>query len=265
MQRFSFFSLPNTPFVKVLTVYIASLLLLSACHVSAPVVKTEFSQYVFSNQEWASIDSSIYRFILPYKTRVDSEMQEVIGYSSVALTGGQPESLLGNYVADLAMEEATLAYLPADGKSIDFCFLNNGGLRNTLPAGAITRQNVFELMPFENELVVLTLDGPLVQKILHWIAVKGGEPVSGLRMKIRGGIPGEVYIKGMPLDSTRTYKAVTSSYLANGGSNLYFLDKNVMREYPGLKIRDAVMKHTLSLYAQGQSINPWLDERIQYE
>jgi 2',3'-cyclic-nucleotide 2'-phosphodiesterase (5'-nucleotidase family) len=129
----------------------------------------------------------------------------------------------------------------------------------------VTRQNVFELMPFENELVVLTLPGPVVQQVLHWIAVKGGEPVSGLQMKIRGGLPEDVRIGGRPFDPARTYKVVTSSYLANGGSDLHFLDASLPREYAGLKIRDAVIRHIGELYNQKRSIDPRLDARIQYE
>ena len=46
---------------------------------------------------------------------------------------------------------------PSNNHHIDFCLLNNGGLRTSLPQGNITRRKIFELMPFENELVVVTI------------------------------------------------------------------------------------------------------------
>ena len=58
-----------------------------------------------------------------------------------------PESLLGNFVTDLCLRQYS--------NIADICVMNNGGLRSNLTKGEITRGDIYTLMPFENELVIL--------------------------------------------------------------------------------------------------------------
>ncbi|MBL4593959.1 MAG: 5'-nucleotidase C-terminal domain-containing protein, partial [Flavobacteriales bacterium] len=97
--------------------------------------------------------------IQPYKIKLDAEMNEALVISSEEFPkeSGKSETKLGNLVADLSLEIANNLYKPLDGDSIDFCLLNFGGLRTSLPKGEITRGKIFELMPFENELIVVTI------------------------------------------------------------------------------------------------------------
>ncbi len=237
----------------------------AGCASQPQLVKIEKSQYVFNRNEFASADSSFLNFIYPYKVKLDKEMYVVIGKTSQPLTKGQPESLLGNFVADLSMREVEKKYQPDDGKKIDFCFLNNGGLRSELPGGEITQRNAFEVMPFENEYVILTLSGNQVMEICNWIAGKGGVPVAGLRMKINGGTPENILIRNQSFDINKNYIVITSDYLANGGDNLFFLNDALKREYAGLKIRDAIIAYSSALLNKGEMIDPKLDKRISIE
>ena len=43
------------------------------------------------------------------------------------------------------------------GKNIDIVLLNNGGIRSIISKGNISEKTAFELMPFENSIVVLEL------------------------------------------------------------------------------------------------------------
>lgn len=237
---------------------------LFSCTAPARIDHVEKHQYTFSSKDFASVDSTLWQNIIPYKSKLDDQMNVVIGITAQALTKDQPEGLLGNFVADLVMEQTPLNYYPADNSKPDFCFLNNGGLRASLPAGEITMRNVFEVMPFENELVVLTLNGTQINELLKFIVRKGGIPVSGLRMKIKEMKATEVLINNVPFDSNRTYQVVTSDYLANGGDNLLFLTE-AKKEYAGLKIRDAIIEHCQKLNEQGKVIDPKLDQRISNE
>ena len=211
------------------------------------------------------MDSSILQSVLPYKTKLDAEVNILIGKSVQAISKNQPEGLLGNFAADLSLEESKKHYYPEDNKNIDFCFLNNGGLRAALPAGEITKRNIFEVMPFENELIVLSLTGSDVKQLLNYIVSKNGIPIGGLRMKIKNKEAVEVMINNSPFDSTKIYKVVTSDYLANGGDNLFFLAQAKKREYINLKIRDAMIEHIQQLTKDGKLIDPKLDGRITIE
>lgn len=68
---------------------------------------------------------------------------------------GGPESLLSNLVADVLKGAATQVL----GKPADMGLMNMGGLRNILSEGEITCGNIYEILPFENSLCVVTLKG----------------------------------------------------------------------------------------------------------
>ena len=81
--------------------------------------------------------------VTPYKSKMDSIMNEVLGTSDQALLKGLPEATLGDFVADAVLKKTNDAYIPSDNIKADICLLNNGGLRSQLPKGKITLGNVF--------------------------------------------------------------------------------------------------------------------------
>ena len=116
-------------------------------------------------------DKHIVSIIKPYKIGIDSVMDEELCFSSVEMTKSNPQSLLGNFVTDLCLEMYdTIA---------DICIMNNGGLRSSLPSGKITRGDIYKLMPFDNELVILELDPEEIYELSGYIISRGGEPFSG--------------------------------------------------------------------------------------
>ena len=53
----------------------------------------------------ATPDSLITSIINPYKIGIDSVMNEVLCISEIEMTKGNPESVLGNFVTDLILEQ----------------------------------------------------------------------------------------------------------------------------------------------------------------
>lgn len=240
-------------------------LALVACKETGYLSKVETSEYILSDSSSIREDSMIAAKIRPYSEKMQADLDVVLANSAQAMEKGIPESLLGNFVADLCFERAQREYQPRDGHKIDFAFLNNGGLRRSLPAGKITKRDVFELMPFENELVILTLSGGIVNKLLNFMASKGGAPVSGLRFTIKENTAFNAMIGNVAFDTTKSFKVLTSDYLANGGDNFSFLSEALHRENTSIKIRDAIIQH---LYIQGKTeeiVQVNLDGRIKNE
>ncbi len=237
---------------------VVPILLLFACHPSVNLVSSNRGNYLMDSQQ--PVDSSIIRLYLPYKQKVDETMNAVIGHSAQELNknGDTPETLLGNFFADAVFTEARR--LDAD---ID-CALpsTNGGLRNPIPKGNIQLSNVFELMPFENELLVLTLNGAAMEQMLTFIAESGGQPIAGLRMHIKEGKAVDVFIQGKPFDKGKTYRVLTSDYLASGGDNTLGFKNPVEKKPLNLKVRDALIQYIKGQTAIGNDINAKLDERI---
>lgn len=244
----------------VLGLLFGSLFLLS-CSSGYQVVRSERSGYAINSGLPA--DSAVIRAYLPYKKRMDETMNSVIGYSSVPLTktaiGG--ESVLGNFFSDAALSQARKIQ-----PDIDFAMPStNGGLRNDLPEGAITLANVFELMPFENELIVYELDGQAVQNLLNYIARTGGQPVSGITLQIKSGKPSQVLIGGRPFDPARHYQVLTSDYIAGGGDGVTSFQAPVRRQITGLKIRDALVQFIKEKQAGHEKIYAHTDNRISHD
>ena len=244
---------------------IALLPLLSAgCTTKSHITKIETTSYRLADSSNSDIDSSTYYKILPYKKSLDADMSAVLAFSEQAMEKGYPEGLLGDFVSDACLEVAKKSYYPTDEKPIDFIFLNNGGLRNSLPKGNITKGNIFELMPFENELVVLKINGTLVKKIFNFIAAKDGAPVAGVKFGIKDKQAVNIEINNQPFDSARTYKTVTSDYLAGGGDQYFFLAEVKERESLNLKVRDAIIQYLKQKSAANEHLIVKADQRISY-
>ncbi len=241
------------------------LLIFLSCSETKQFSKIETSGYILSDTSSFPEDSLIADKIRPFSEKMEADLGMTLAQSAQVMEKGIPESLLGNFVSDLCFQRVLREYQPKDGHTADFAFFNNGGLRKSLPKGNISKRDVYELMPFENELVILTLDGGIVKKLVNFMASKGGSPVSGLRFVIRDKEAFNITIGSLPFDSTKTYKVVTSDYLANGGDNFSFLSGALNRESTSLKVRDAIIQH---LYIQGKTeeiVHVNLDGRIRNE
>ncbi len=208
-----------------------------------------------------TIDSSIYKAITPYKTAHDEKMTLVIAETEEALVKGDVESTLGNFFCDAVIAETKLL-LGKDSNLLSVAVFNKGGLRNSLPKGNITVGNIFELMPFDNELVLLKLSGEQFNDMLNKIAEKGGIPVGGLKMVLKQNKPTDVFINKIPFDINKEYWVVTSDYLANGGDNYSFFKNAIERKALNILLRDVIINYCNNCTKHKQKIKSTLDGRI---
>ncbi|HTM97729.1 MAG TPA: 5'-nucleotidase [Pedobacter sp.] len=241
-----------------LSIFIFAATLLSACGTQYAITKSNREEYSINDK--ISVDSSIVKAYLPYKLKLDQEMNKVIGNTEVLLTKTSelPESVLGNFFADAVFDQAKKIE-----PNIDFVFpTTKGGLRNDIPKGPITVSGIFELMPFENQLVLFKLKGSDVLKVLKFIASANGQPVAGLRMKITDKNPENIYINGKPFDVEQTYLVLTSDYIGNGGDDSNGFGNPISRKNIGLLVRDALLKEVAEIELAGKKINAKIDGRI---
>jgi 2',3'-cyclic-nucleotide 2'-phosphodiesterase (5'-nucleotidase family) len=230
---------------------------LTACQVKYTAQKPAITFQEVKKEDENKSYQKAEKLIEPYRTPIDSLMKEAVAYTDNEATKSRPEGTLGNLIADITREIAA----NMSKKNIDACFLNNGGLRIELPKGTITRSMVFELLPFDNDLVVVKFRGNQLREILNQIAQKKGEPVSGIRMKINQEIAEEITINGKALQNDSTYYVVSSDYLLNNGDN-FQIPTPIERIDLNIKLRDAVFKHFLELKKQQIILSPKLDGRI---
>ena len=170
-------------------------------------------------------------------------------------------------MADLSLEVAQQMY--AD--SIDFCLLNFGGLRTSLPKGEITRGKIFELMPFENELVVVTIDSISFKYLTHYIFEVGGQPISkGITMvdyidMMRHVKEYQILINEKKYREKKEFKILTSDYLAKGGDNMSFFNNPIKYEKVGIKLRDAIIQYCKEQHQQDKQLKGVIDNRIVFQ
>jgi len=232
--------------------------LTSCSHKTWTIVKeSSISIPIDSNTEDLA-DKNYKVFLQPFKDKVDAQMNEVIGQATETMKGHAPESLLSNFSADVYRQAAS-GFL---GKDVDISVVNLGSLRTEVPAGNITIRKVFELMPFENELVILWLRGDKLQDLLQFFASVGGEGVSGLQMEIQKGKAVNISIGGQVLDTKKLYSIATNDYLAGGNDKMVQLAMYEKRVNTGIKIRDILLDYIKGETKKGNMIQSKLDGRI---
>lgn len=231
--------------------YTLLLVILGACTANLKVSDTSASHY---DLKTFKSDSASQTVILPYKDKLDKEMKKVIAYSDSALTREGFESSLGNFVCR-SVEEYINIHYPA---TADQCviIMNRGGLRNNLPQGPITKGNIFELMPFDNEIVILTING---QKLMECIqSMFDAKKIFGyhLLMNVKDKTPQDIIVYNVPFDVNKNYTVVTTDYLAMGGDNCSFFIKPLSYTNTGEKLRDAIITYCDSLTKNNRTIKP---------
>jgi len=190
-------------------------------------------------------DSAVLAIIAPYQNAIEAEMNEVLSFTKTELNKNGTESTLGNFVTDLCLNY-TNAHM---------CVMNNGGLRTTINKGEITRGDIYKVMPFENELVVLELNKTDFIGLLKHITNMGGEPFSGINISMTN--KGKLIDYSVPVNFNKEEKVsiITSDYLAN---KLWFF-KDKKQQKVGIKLRDAIIDYC----SKTDTIAVSLDGRIQ--
>lgn len=196
-------------------------------------------------------DSVLQELVEPYKAVLDKEMDEVIGTLGASLETGRPEGSLGNWFADVLVDQASI-YL---NEKVDLGVMNSGGIRiPSLEKGKVKRRKIFELMPFENGLTVLYLKGKDLERFIQFTAYRGGWPVSkSLQYKLEGGKAKQILLHDKVIQEDQIYSIAISDYIANGGDSSGL--KIVERKETGKSIRDAIFD-----YFEDRK-----DEEIHYE
>lgn len=241
---------------SVLNICFIASLFLGACSRQLHVNKTEKQLYPITAE--LKPDSIMEAFMSPYRQKLDSVMNDVVAVSTKEISKDRPEGLLNNFFAD-AMYQSGKDW----GLKFDFAYTNYGGLRVPLPKGNIYRYKIFELMPFENAVTLVTFNGEDTQAFFDFIAAGGGDPISGAGFVIDGKKAVDIRINGEPFDSTKNYTVLTSDYMANGGDGGAIFNKGIGRINSTYKLRDALFLFLDKQQKAGEKLNPMNDGRIK--
>ena len=211
-------------------------------------------------------DADVEKMIAPYSEKV-SELSKVIGRLEGGLNKtGAGGGTLGNFVTD-----GMRAVARKSGKPVTLAIMNLGGLRkNEISAGELRASDIFELLPFENALVVVEVTGAQLAKLLEIVP---RDAQSGARIHFKWNersrpefLSGKLVDengKDLGIDRQKIYTVVTIDYLLQRGGGAYAILQEAKSQTPlNITIRDAIMDYVKSETAAGRPIRGVKDDRF---
>lgn len=232
-------------FFKLFVIFITHSLIISCAKPNYQLTTIEGKRIPIS--EKLSQTTEIENYINPYREHIDADLSSVLAYSPETLdkSGSTWQSPLGNLLADVTLKAGNKVFQLREKKSVDICLLNSGGIRSILPKGNVTARTAFEIMPFENSLVVITLKGEQIQELVdYFIATKKAHPIAGITFTIqKNNSSKNIVIQGKPLDLAAIYNVATNDYLANGGDNMNFFKKGIQKYDLEYKLRNILIDY----------------------
>ena len=217
------------------------------------------------------IDSTIYKsqpiedFIAPFSKRIDEVLDSTLAYAPKTITkeDGEFNTTAGNLMADVVRLQANPIFKSRTGKDIDLVLLNHGGIRSIISAGKVNARNAFEIMPFENTIVVAEIKGTDVAEMVAFLAQAGrAHPISGMQIVLdKNRNIRKALVNGEPISPERTYYVATSDYLVSGGDHMGFFKNNTSVTDTDYLIRNAMIDY----FKKVDTLAPAIDDRFYME
>jgi 2',3'-cyclic-nucleotide 2'-phosphodiesterase (5'-nucleotidase family) len=164
-----------------------------------------------ANQVWlqqskAPADRAVKAEIERWKAMLDKDYSTVIGYTAAGLK--RPHAVY-NFITD--------CWLAGDPEA-DVALSNDGGFRQDIAPGPITKSTIVGVMPFSNALVRVKLTGA---QLLAYLP-RGGGFIGMAGLQYKGG---QYLLKsGKPLDPAATYRVLMNDYMYNSNNALKAAD-----------------------------------------
>ncbi|CAM3488397.1 5'-nucleotidase C-terminal domain-containing protein [Zobellia roscoffensis] len=205
---------------------------------------------------------SIETFVKPYRERINHVLDSTLSYAPypISKTDGALNTTAGNLMADIVLSEANPIFKSRTGHEIDLVLLNHGGIRSLISKGNVSSRTAYEVMPFENSIVIAELKGSSILKMASYLRDSGrAHPISGMQLTLdaKNEIQ-SIAIQGKPLDENKIYYVATSNYLVNGGDSMVFFKKAIAITNTDYLIRNAMIDY----FKKTDTLKPVVDNRF---
>ena len=223
-----------------------AILSLSSCRTPLNVAQIKPEKNISVSKDLPE-DQKFKNVIEPYKQEVEGKMNTKISHTAVDLNKQGDNSNLGNLLADYTFEGAD-EWAKKNGipAGVDGAVINVGGIRSTIGAGDILTKHVYEVMPFENEVVIVKMKGSDLQGLFdYYLKTQKNNPVAHLYIETDNNRVIKGLIKGKEVVPNQDYYIATSDYLALGGDNMAFFGKGELIS-TGLRLRDLFLEKFIS-------------------
>ena len=252
-------------------------ILMSICSIYACKTSTKIiiGQNIVVKNNNIPIDSNSYFFLKPFSDSLHSVLNIKLAFTDSNLNSVRPGKInqrrqieknanLGRILSDYLLKEGNKYTLNTMGFPCHFALINHGGIRASIPKGDVTNRSMYEIMPFENEMVILEINGQQMDSLLSFLSAKNIAAVSGLTLEVKGNNYNKATIAGLPFDSKKSYWIVANDYIQKGGDffNMLKYPKQIIRT--GLKLRNIFYDGFKSEFSETNKINPCLTPRILF-
>ena len=233
-------------------------LAISGCHPGYHPTGLQYAGYDINNKE---VDTAFTSFIKPYAAKVGETMNDVVGELPTALAKSLPDGSLNNFLADAYLSMARARF----DASADLAYMNFGGIRlNSIQAGPLKRGSVYEVMPFDNLMVLVKVKGSVLKEFLDHVAAEGGGGISGVVMRIREKKATDIQVQGQALDPEKEYTMVNSDYVVNGGGGFRGF-RDLPARTTGYLLRDAILDYCKQYQTAGKPVPVPAEKRIVHD
>jgi len=174
-----------------------------------------------------TIDEAVRSFIAGLLEAQNEILSEVVGFTEEYLDGTRE---------NVRTRQTNLGYLAAsailDVTNADVAFINGGSIRDSIPEGPVTRNDIVRTFPFGNYVVTMEVSGSaIIHALENSVASYPAEAGSFLQV---AGITYEfdpqaeqritgVFINGEPLIAEQMYIIATNDYISAGGGGFTML------------------------------------------
>ncbi|MDR2362007.1 MAG: 5'-nucleotidase C-terminal domain-containing protein [Prevotellaceae bacterium] len=209
---------------------------LYACAASTPYITTSL-QPIDSRFDTRP-DTAALTILAHYKPQLDARMNVVIGRTAQALPDGDYNSPIARFTT-----HAILRYAEQEGIPVDFSLYNIGGLRAGLPQGDIRLLDIYSVYSFDNDVVVLSIQGKYLRELAAFFARTHPQPMGAAELEIAPNGEATLRINGHTLDDDRMYRLVTNNFVGDGGDDMTMLRHAATVEHIGVLFRDAMIRY----------------------
>ena len=242
-------------------VIFTTLTFLHSCSEQHPTLQKIDAKQVPIDNSLATTES-IETLVKPYRERINHVLDSTLAYAPypISKTDGALNTTAGNLMADIVFSEANPIFKSRTGHSIDLVLLNHGGIRSLISKGNVSSRTAYEVMPFENSIVVAELKGSSILKLAAYLRDSGrAHPISGLQLTLDAENEiKSISIQGKPLDTNKAYSVATSNYLVNGGDSMVFFKEALKIINTDYLIRNAMIDY----FKKVDTLKPVVDNRF---
>ncbi len=182
--------------------------------------------------------SAIALYLRPLRDSLSQVMDEKLSEAKGMFTKAKPSGSLGNFITDVMFWKAQQKQAQTLG-----VMYNYGGIRlNQIPDGPISKGKIYELLPFDNELVLVSIKGAVLKVWLQSVIKSGGWPISRSLAFTTDSLGDIAFNSGQSISDSVDYYVATNDYVANGGDDCTFL-KGVSQIHTGMLTRDVMIEY----------------------